>query len=66
MTRNELIDALDSLCWSARRYGHDDYGLDDFAVDYDGNPADTMQSNGFHRCAVAVADALIAAGIQVD
>ena len=42
MTRNELIDALDSLCWSTRRYGHDDYGLDDTAVDYDGNPVDLM------------------------
>lgn len=66
MTRNELIDALDSLCWSARRYGHDDYGLDDTAVDYDGNPVDLMQSNGFHREAVATADALIKNGVQVD
>ena len=66
MTRNELIDALDSLAWAARRYGHDDYGLDDFAVDYDGNPVDIRQSNGFHREAVTTADTLIAAGIQVD
>lgn len=66
MTRTELIDALDSLCWQARRYGHDDYGLDDFAVDYDGNPVDLMQSSGFHREAVATADALIAAGLQVS
>lgn len=65
MTRNELIDALDSLCWSARRYGHDDYGLDDFAVDYDGHEVG-YGSNGFHPDAVAVADSLIAAGIQVD
>lgn len=59
MDRKKLIEALDSLCWSARRYGHDDYGLD-WAVDYDGNDIEADEGNGyFHSEAVAVADELL-------
>lgn len=65
MTREELIDALDSLCWQARRYGHDDYGLDDFAVDYDGKGI-VGNAFGFHPEAVAMADVLILSGVKID
>lgn len=64
--RLTLIEKLNGLCWSARRYGHDDNGLD-WGVDVDGNP-----SNGYdeldwdaeiviyHPEAVKLADELLA------
>ncbi len=59
MDRYKLIEALDSLCWSARRYGHDDYGLD-FAVDENGcEVSDDYPGNTFHPEAVAWADAIL-------
>ena len=58
--RRWLVDFLDALCWEARRYGHDDDGLED-AVDYDGNPVDNIDGDdfdGFHLEAVKYADML--------
>lgn len=39
MDFEELCELIDGACWSARRYGHDDLGLDGFAVNYDGEDA---------------------------
>lgn len=68
MTRKELIEALDSLCWLARRYGHDDYGLEGFAVDIDGNAVkdDTATEGYYHGEAVRLADHFIENGVRVD
>ena len=42
MTRVELIERLNTLCWQARSYGHDDNGLD-YGVDLQGNPVEGWQ-----------------------
>lgn len=62
MERNDLVEALDQLCWSARRYGHDDYGLDGNGVDLNGNYTDNDDDDVYHPEAVALADRLIELG----
>lgn len=55
-----LIERLNGLCWDARRYGHDDNGLD-WAVDLNGLPVDDdSDEDSYHPEAVALADALLA------
>ena len=59
MTRTELIQALDNLCWEARGWGHDD-NLLDYAVDVNGHPVEEDdESVGFHPEAVKYADQLL-------
>jgi hypothetical protein len=61
VSRAELVELLDQLCWSARRYGHDDNGIDGFAVDVDGNEVEDDESRGYyHPEAVTVADQILA------
>lgn len=55
-----LIEKLNGLCWSARRYGHDDNGLDDWGVDIDGNPVTDYEEDAYHPEAVRLADELLA------
>lgn len=61
MNRKDLIERLDSLCWDARRYGHDDNGIEGFAVDADGNEVSYDSDECFHPEAVTLADALLLA-----
>jgi|688.fasta_scaffold138899_7 hypothetical protein len=56
--RRWLVDFLDDLCWEARRYGHDDLGLDGLGVNYDGSPVDDDEFDGLHFEAVKYADML--------
>ena len=63
--RTTLIEKLNSLCWAARRYGHDDNGLD-YGVGIDGEESDGWDEAGdeevdtYHPEAVALADELLA------
>jgi hypothetical protein len=62
--RKELIEKLNGLCWSARRYGHDDNGLD-YGVTIDGVELDGYEDvededvDTYHPEAVALADELL-------
>lgn len=56
--RKELIEKLNGLCWSARRYGHDDNGLD-YGVDAWGQEPDDIDVDTYHPEAVALADELL-------
>lgn len=58
--RETLIRKLNGLCWDARRYGHDDYGLD-WGVGLDGKSLeDDNDEDIFHPEAVRLADELLA------
>lgn len=57
-----LIKKLDGLCWAARRYGHDDNGLD-WSVTADGefiSDDDIGNADTYHPEAVTLADELLA------
>ena len=59
MDRDTLIKLLDSLCWSARRWGHDDYGLD-YGVDLNGARVADEEEDSYHPEAVEYADRVLA------
>lgn len=54
LTYEDLVRMLDGLCWSARRYGHDDYGLDS-GVDINGKAVDDDAEQKYHSEAVGLA-----------
>lgn len=57
--RKELVEKLNSLCWAARSYGHDDNGLD-YGLDIDGNEVeDDRDVDVFHPEAIYLADELL-------
>lgn len=59
--RLTLITKLNGLCWAARRYGHDDYGLE-WGVNAHGdnvNVDDHPDEDIFHAEAVDLADELL-------
>lgn len=63
--RLTLITKLNGLCWAARKYGHDDMGLDSWGVDADGNPVEDDPNADdwpdlYHPEAVRLADELLA------
>lgn len=57
MNRKQLVEIIDQACWDARRYGHDDNGLEP-AVDLDGNPTGEIEP-AYHPSAVEAANKIL-------
>ena len=60
MNLQQLVEIIDGACWDARRYGHEDCGLDDFAVGLDGKWIDDPHEEGYHPSAVKAAKQILA------